>query len=45
VESQIKDKEASIKDILVDTIKDIPINKKGVLLIGNTPFLFIGRIY
>jgi hypothetical protein len=43
VESQITDKEdISPKDILIDKIKDIPINKKGVLLIGNTPFLFIG---
>jgi hypothetical protein len=43
VEPQITDKEdISPKDIIIDTIKDIPINKKGVLLIGNTPFLFIG---
>jgi hypothetical protein len=39
VEPQITDKEdISPKDIIIDTIKDIPINKKGVLLIGNTPF-------
>lgn len=32
----------SLKDIIIDTIKDIPINKKGVLPMSNTPFLFIG---